>query len=65
MSSFVQSLKGHELSYEAREASCHAIEMYVNRLRLGADNLKVRKLFIKFLISLFYFYCCFTSWQYI
>ncbi|XP_066983035.1 methyltransferase-like protein 25B [Macrobrachium rosenbergii] len=41
MSKFVQSLKGNHLSYEAREVACHAIEMYSERLHLGADNLKV------------------------
>ncbi|XP_042203507.1 protein RRNAD1-like [Homarus americanus] len=41
MSDFVYSLPGFVLTYEAREVACHAIEMYVNRLRLGVDNLKV------------------------
>ncbi|XP_047468711.1 methyltransferase-like protein 25B [Penaeus chinensis] len=41
MSKAVQTVAGYELSYEAREVACHAIEMYVERLHLGADNLKV------------------------
>lgn len=44
MSEFVHSLPGNVLSYEAREVACHAIEMYTNRLQLGADNLKVMEL---------------------
>ncbi|XP_045611979.2 methyltransferase-like protein 25B isoform X1 [Procambarus clarkii] len=41
MSKFVCSLPGFMLSYEAREVACHAIEMYISRLKVGADNLKV------------------------
>ena len=32
MSQFVSSLAGHELSYRAREFSCHALESYASRL---------------------------------
>ena len=32
MSQFVSSLAGHELSYRAREVSCHALESYASRL---------------------------------
>lgn len=32
MSQFVSSLAGHELSYRAREVSCHALESYAPRL---------------------------------
>ncbi|KAK8726965.1 hypothetical protein OTU49_017481 [Cherax quadricarinatus] len=41
LSKFVCSLPGFMLSYQAREVACHAIEMYISRLRLGAENLKV------------------------
>lgn len=41
MSNSVQDLSSHALSYEAREVACHAVEMYTDRLALGADNLKV------------------------
>ncbi|KAK8380525.1 hypothetical protein O3P69_016841 [Scylla paramamosain] len=41
MSNFVRRLPGHALSYESREVACHAVEMYTDRLSLGADNLKV------------------------
>lgn len=40
MSNSVKHLSGHALSYEAREVACHAVEMYTDRLILGADNLK-------------------------
>ncbi|XP_058862204.1 methyltransferase-like protein 25B isoform X3 [Acipenser ruthenus] len=33
MSSWVQGLPGHELSCKAREAACHALESYAERLR--------------------------------
>lgn len=57
MSKAVQTVAGYELSYEAREVACHAIEMYVERLYLGADNLKV--IVFTFLSTfLFFFYCC-------
>ena len=32
MSSSVQGLPGHQLSYKAREGACHTIEDYVHRL---------------------------------
>ena len=41
MSVFMNSILDHELSYVAREMSCHAIESYASRLKEGADNLKV------------------------
>ncbi|XP_050715455.1 methyltransferase-like protein 25B [Eriocheir sinensis] len=41
MSNSVKHLSGHALSYEAREVACHAVEMYTDRLSLGAENLKV------------------------
>ncbi|XP_010562495.1 PREDICTED: protein RRNAD1 [Haliaeetus leucocephalus] len=33
LSAWVAKLPGHELSYRAREAACHALEEYVGRLR--------------------------------
>ncbi|KAK7066453.1 Ribosomal RNA adenine dimethylase domain-containing protein 1 [Halocaridina rubra] len=41
MSEFVKALASNRLTYEAREVACHAIEMYTDRLKLGAENLKV------------------------
>lgn len=40
MSSWVESLPGHQLSYKAREGSCHAIEDYVRRLREDSELLR-------------------------
>lgn len=40
MSSWVKGLPGHQLSYKAREGSCHAIEDYVRRLREDSELLK-------------------------
>ncbi|XP_071040474.1 methyltransferase-like protein 25B isoform X3 [Parasteatoda tepidariorum] len=41
LSSFVKSLPNHELSYEAKELACHAIEMYIKRLQDNASSLKI------------------------
>nr|XP_046254887.1 protein RRNAD1 [Scatophagus argus] len=40
MSSWVQGLPGHQLSYKAREGACHAVEDYVRRLREESELLK-------------------------
>lgn len=40
MSSWVKGLPGHQLSYKAREGSCHAIEDYVRRLREDSELLR-------------------------
>lgn len=40
MSSWVQGLPGHQLSYKAREGACHAVEDYVQRLREESDLLR-------------------------
>ncbi|XP_049438731.1 protein RRNAD1 [Epinephelus fuscoguttatus] len=40
MSSWVQGLPEHQLSYKAREGACHAIEDYVRRLREESELLK-------------------------
>ncbi|XP_026227442.1 protein RRNAD1 [Anabas testudineus] len=40
MSSWVQRLPGHQLSYKAREGACHAVEDYVRRLREGSQLLR-------------------------
>lgn len=40
MSSWVQGLPGHQLSYKAREGACHAVEDYVRRLRDGSELLR-------------------------
>ncbi|XP_070768549.1 methyltransferase-like protein 25B [Enoplosus armatus] len=40
MSSWVRGLPGHQLSYKAREGSCHAIEDYVRRLREESELLR-------------------------
>ncbi|XP_061574496.1 protein RRNAD1 [Cololabis saira] len=40
MSSWVKGLPGHQLSYKAREAACHAVEDYVQRLREGSPLLR-------------------------
>ncbi|KAM3614130.1 uncharacterized protein V6R79_010569 [Siganus canaliculatus] len=40
MSSWVQGLPGHQLSYKAREGACHAIEDYVRRLREESELLR-------------------------
>ncbi|XP_037836337.1 protein RRNAD1 isoform X2 [Kryptolebias marmoratus] len=40
MSSWVQTLPGHQLSYKAREGACHAVEDYVRRLREGSELLR-------------------------
>lgn len=45
MSRFVNALDSH-LSYVSREIACHAIEVYVDRLRKGQyEHLKVKYLF--------------------
>ncbi|XP_019896881.2 protein RRNAD1 isoform X2 [Esox lucius] len=40
MSSWVQGLPGHQLSYKAREGACHAIEEYMQRLREESASLR-------------------------
>lgn len=40
MSSWVQRLPGHQLSYKAREGACHAVEDYVRRLREDSELLR-------------------------
>ncbi|XP_045900939.1 protein RRNAD1 isoform X1 [Micropterus dolomieu] len=40
MSSWVRGLPGHQLSYKAREGSCHAIEDYIRRLREESELLR-------------------------
>ncbi|XP_033837660.1 protein RRNAD1 [Periophthalmus magnuspinnatus] len=40
MSGWVEGLPGHQLSYKAREGSCHAIEDYIRRLREGSELLR-------------------------
>ncbi|KAM6234359.1 LOW QUALITY PROTEIN: methyltransferase-like protein 25B [Porphyrio hochstetteri] len=40
LSSWVATLPGHELSYRAREAACHALEDYTGRL--GAESGRLR-----------------------
>ncbi|XP_070691025.1 methyltransferase-like protein 25B [Pempheris klunzingeri] len=40
MSSWVQGLPGHQLSYKAREGACHAVEDYVRRLREESELLR-------------------------
>ncbi|MBN3304375.1 RRNAD protein, partial [Amia calva] len=40
MSSWVQGLAGHQLSYKAREGACHALEDYAQRLRTQSGLLK-------------------------
>lgn len=40
MSSWVQGLPGHQLSYKAREGACHALEDYVRRLREESELLR-------------------------
>ncbi|XP_041648515.1 protein RRNAD1 [Cheilinus undulatus] len=40
MSSWVQGLPGHQLSYKAREGACHAVEDYGRRLREESELLK-------------------------
>lgn len=40
MSSWVQRLPGHRLSYKAREGACHAVEDYVRRLRDESELLR-------------------------
>ncbi|XP_055019946.1 LOW QUALITY PROTEIN: protein RRNAD1 [Boleophthalmus pectinirostris] len=40
MSCWVGGLPGHQLSYKAREGSCHAIEDYMRRLREGSELLR-------------------------
>ncbi|KAJ7985561.1 hypothetical protein DPEC_G00353360 [Dallia pectoralis] len=40
MSSWVQGLPGHQLSYKAREGACHAMEEYVHRLREESASLR-------------------------
>ncbi|XP_028984236.1 protein RRNAD1 isoform X2 [Betta splendens] len=40
MSSWVQGLPGHNLSYKAREGACHAVEDYIQRLREESELLK-------------------------
>ncbi|KAJ8290107.1 hypothetical protein GJAV_G00008780 [Gymnothorax javanicus] len=41
MSTWVQGLPGHQLSYKAREGACHAIEDYLQRLRKKSELLKI------------------------
>lgn len=41
LSAWVAGLPGHELSYRAREAACHALEEYVGRLRGESGCLRV------------------------
>lgn len=41
MSSWVQGLPGHQLSYKAREGACHAIEDYMHRLREESGLLRM------------------------
>ncbi|XP_040433940.1 protein RRNAD1 [Falco naumanni] len=40
LSSWVATLPGHELSYRAREAACHALEEYAGRLRRQSCSLR-------------------------
>ncbi|KAK2909764.1 protein RRNAD1 [Channa argus] len=40
MSSWVQGLPGHQLSYKAREGACHAVEDYIRRLREKSELLR-------------------------
>ncbi|NWW14628.1 RRNAD protein, partial [Oreocharis arfaki] len=40
MSASVAALPGHQLSYRAREAACHALEEYEGRLRRGSAHLR-------------------------
>ncbi|XP_008292096.1 methyltransferase-like protein 25B [Stegastes partitus] len=40
MSSWVRGLPGHQLSYKAREAACHAVEDYIRRLREESELLR-------------------------
>lgn len=41
LSSYVKSLSYHHLSYEAKEMACHALEMYIQRLKDNAPSLKI------------------------
>ena len=41
LSAWVAGLPGHELSYRAREAACHALEEYAGRLGEESDCLRV------------------------
>ncbi|XP_035019905.2 protein RRNAD1 [Hippoglossus stenolepis] len=41
MSSWVRGLSGHQLSYQAREGACHAVEDYVLRLREEGEQLRI------------------------
>ncbi|XP_069735023.1 methyltransferase-like protein 25B [Phaenicophaeus curvirostris] len=41
LSAWVATLPGHELSYRAREAACHALEEYRERLGEESDRLRV------------------------
>lgn len=40
LSASVAALPGHQLSYRAREAACHALEEYEGRLREGSAHLR-------------------------
>ncbi|NXU69488.1 RRNAD protein, partial [Horornis vulcanius] len=40
LSTSVAALPGHQLSYRAREAACHALEEYEGRLRGGSSHLR-------------------------
>ncbi|RMB93874.1 hypothetical protein DUI87_29610 [Hirundo rustica rustica] len=40
LSTSVAALPGHQLSYRAREAACHALEEYEGRLRGGSPHLR-------------------------
>ena len=35
LSEYVRSIAGHELSYEARELACHAIDSYLHRIAVS------------------------------
>ncbi|NWS78875.1 RRNAD protein, partial [Crotophaga sulcirostris] len=41
LSTWVASLPGHQLSYRAREAACHAVEEYEERLAKESERLRV------------------------
>ncbi|KAJ8288000.1 hypothetical protein COCON_G00006590 [Conger conger] len=41
MSSWMQGLPGHQLSYKAREGACHAMEDYLQRLREESQLLRI------------------------
>ncbi|XP_077966992.1 methyltransferase-like protein 25B [Styela clava] len=41
LSKFVQCIKDHNLSYKSREISCHANEVFAQRLQTNCDHLKI------------------------